>query len=385
MTTITPTIRQGLRRSLFWIGAVVLLLLVALGALAAIGGVTPTTPLSPENAATDGTRAVAEVLRQQGVDVQVTDSLDATTQAVIDPSATTIVMHDPDAILDAGQLDTLAGLATRLVLIDPGFAVLQELAPGIRSAGAPSDDPLEAACPAAAPSPTVSSGGTAYRTTESGAETCLLSRSDGVPDAYSLVRVDRDGTAVWVLGATAALTNGEVLDHDNAAFALTLLGEAPRLVWYLPSAADAATPDIQDITPGWLTPAIALLVATLLAAVLWRGRRFGPLIVENLPVTVRASETMEGRARLYQSSSARLRAIDAIRVGTIGRLATRCGLGSAASVDEVIAAVVAAVGGVEHDIRSILLDEIPETDAALVRLSARLAELETSVAASARR
>ena len=65
-----------------------------------------------------------------------------------------------------------------------------------------------------------------------------------------------------------------------------------------------------------------LLLLVFLAAAFWRGRRLGPLVVENLPVVVRASETMEGRARLYQKSSARLHALDALRIGAIQRLAT---------------------------------------------------------------
>jgi len=94
---------------------------------------------------------------------------------------------------------------------------------------------------------------------------------------------------------------------------------------------------------------------------------------------------MEGRARLYQSSSARLRALDAIRVGTISRLATRCGLSSRAAVEEVVLAVAAAVGADPGDIRSTLLDTVPNTDAELVRLSDRLLEIEAAVRAAAPR
>ena len=69
-----------------------------------------------------------------------------------------------------------------------------------------------------------------------------------------------------------------------------------------------------------------MLVLVALGAVFWRSRRVGPLVVENLPVVVRASETMEGRARLYERSNSRLHALDALRVGTVARLARTCGL-----------------------------------------------------------
>ena len=81
------------------------------------------------------------------------------------------------------------------------------------------------------------------------------------------------------------------------------------------TARSTGPPDIAALTPGWVTPVMLLLVRRLRRRRVWRGRRFGPLVVENLPVVVRAGETREGRARLYQRSSARLRAADALRIG----------------------------------------------------------------------
>jgi hypothetical protein len=122
----------------------------------------------------------------------------------------------------------------------------------------------------------------------------------------------------------------------------------------------------------------------VVVAAFWRGRRLGPLVIENLPVTVRASETMEGRARLYQKGAARLRALDSLRVGTIDRIAVQCGLPRVAIVDEVIAAVASLTSSDIREVRSLLLDETPRTDRDLVRLSDRLLELERSVASAVR-
>jgi hypothetical protein len=182
-----------------------------------------------------------------------------------------------------------------------------------------------------------------------------------------------------VAGATDALTNGVVLQQGNAAYALALLGPSDRLVWYLPSVADLSTDGETPPTPGWVAPTVLLLLVTTVVAGVWRGRRFGPLIVENLPVVVRASETMEGRARLYQRSSARLRALDAIRMGTVSRLARRVGLPSAATVREVADAAAALLGRDARAVHALLLDEEPVGDADLVRLSDGLLELERAV------
>ncbi len=70
-----------------------------------------------------------------------------------------------------------------------------------------------------------------------------------------------------------------------------------------------------------------LWLAVVLLAALWNGRRIGPLVAENLPVVVRASETVEGRGRLYRSRRARDRAADALRTAALQRLLPRLGLG----------------------------------------------------------
>jgi hypothetical protein len=127
---------------------------------------------------------------------------------------------------------------------------------------------------------------------------------------------------------------------------------------------------------------LLLLLLVFVAAAIWRGRRFGPLVVENLPVVVRAGETREGRARLYQRSSARLRAADALRIGAIGRLARAVGLPRVSTADEVADAVAAATRRDRASIRGILIDDIPSTDAQLLALSDALAELERATAAA---
>jgi hypothetical protein len=188
-----------------------------------------------------------------------------------------------------------------------------------------------------------------------------------------------------VVGATAALSNERVDELGNAAFALTLLGEYPELVWYIPTVADLTSdvpPTLGELSPDWVIPTTSLLLLTAIAAGVWRGRRFGPLVIENLPVTVRANETMQGRARLYERSSARLRALDSLRIGTVERIGRLCGLPRAATVVDVVTAASALTGIPEPEVRRILLDAEPSSDRDLVRLSDELLTLERAVATS---
>jgi hypothetical protein len=384
----TPTNRRATRRSLFWILAAAFLVAIAVVAIALSGSaLSRGTPFSATNPGPVGSMAVAEVLRQQGVDVRVAGSFDAARAALAGAANSTLFLYDSGNFLDESQLAAITGLASDVVVLTPGFPQLAALAPEVAQAGTVTRASLSSGCPlpAATKAGRVSGAGRGYRViaTNAAATTCLGSGS-GV---FSLIRLDRHGRTLTILGTTDALSNQHVAERGNAALALNLLGAHPRLVWYLPTVDDTAiagAPSIAELTPAWVSPVLALLAIVVVVAAFWRGRRLGPLVIENLPVTVRASETMEGRARLYQKGAARLRALDSLRVGTIDRIAVQCGLPRVAIVDEVIAAVASLTSSDIREVRSLLLDETPRTDRDLVRLSDRLLELERSVASAVR-
>ncbi len=379
---LTPTVARFFRRALFWIGIGVIILILAVIGISTVSAGNATLPLDPTSAAPTGAKAVVEVLRHEGVDVTSTSSFSDTIDAIDDPASTTLVMYDLGYYLTEDQDAQLADLADTVVLIDPTFEALEALAPAVANAGMVDKQKLTADCSVAAATKakTVSGTGSGYRVVDDSAHaTACFGSGDTV---YSLVRVDTDGKHVVVLGTTAALTNDVILDYGNAALGLNLLGANENLVWYSPSAADleSAGPTTAELSPDWVVPVSMLVVLTGIIAALWRGRRLGPLIVENLPVTVKASETMHGRARLYQQASARLHTLDSLRIGTIDRLAKAVGLSTLATVDEIINAVAAVSGMDTAEVRRLLVDANPTTDAELIGLSDALLTLEASVA-----
>lgn len=384
--SLTPTIRTATRRSLFWIVSVVFVAVIAVIGLAAGGASAGGVPFSATNPAPAGGKAIAQVLASRGVDVAVPASLAAATAALRASPDATLFLVDPDGHLDDAQLRSLAGLARRVVLLTPTFAQVTALAPGIGLAGVVSRASLSSGCdlPAAIAAGRVTGTGAGYRVTgaEAGAIACFPSGNR----VYSVIDLRLAERHVTVVGTAAAFSNEHVAERGNAALALTLLGGGPHLVWYLPTIDDSAAsgPTIAQLTPAWVGSASALLIVVAIAAAFWRGRRLGPLVVENLPVVVRASETMEGRARLYQRGAARLHALDSLRIGAVGRLATLCGLPRLASVDEVIAAVAAVTRGDPAAIRRTLISAEPASDRELVRLSDDLLELERAVAGGIR-
>jgi hypothetical protein len=111
--------------------------------------------------------------------------------------------------------------------------------------------------------------------------------------------------------------------------------------------------------------------------VLWRARRLGPVVREPLPVVVRASEAVEGRARLYRRAGAREHAAETLREATRARLRPLVGLPPDAAAGELVGAVAARVG--RRDVGGLLYGPPPGDDAGLVALARALDECEGEV------
>ncbi|WP_431220477.1 DUF4350 domain-containing protein [Leifsonia xyli] len=387
---VSPTVRQTARRAVPWVVLACIAVLVTLFGILLTGGKTGAgTPLDPANAAPAGAKAVAQVLGAQGVDVRSVTTLGSARSAAGDDA--TVLIYDREGDLPADGFRALAGDGRTLVVVEPGFSALQTIAPEVSAAGAPRG-PVSAGCglPAAQRAERIDP-----RSTQNTEEVVVPGTFRASGDAVacfadgggraSLVRTTFDDSTLYLIGSAGVLTNEGIDRLGNAALALNLLGGHRTLVWYEPSLGDrpvTGPPDIAALTPGWVTPVMLLLALVFVAAAVWRGRRFGPLVVENLPVVVRAGETREGRARLYQRSSARLRAADALRVGSIGRLSGIAGLPSTSTTEEVADAVAALIRADRGRVRDVLVDRIPTTDRELLALSDDLAQLERAAEAA---
>lgn len=378
----TPRARTVARRAVFWIGVAIVAVIVVVATLMLTrGGTSSGIELDPASPAPTGAKATAEVLRDQGVDVILPGSYDeALTEAT--RAGTTLALFDPSGYLTDARLNDLVDSAPATVILAPGFSQLQLLAPGVFAAGASDDsEPLTADCDieAAERAETISPGATFRITPDSDAVGCFPADTDG----FGVVQLPHGDGTLTLIGPADLLSNDRVTSNGNAAFALGLLGETDRLVWYLPSLADveaSGPPSVAELTPIWLVPVTSLLAITALVAMFWRGRRFGPLVAEDLPVTVPAGETLEGRARLYQRISARTRAVDALRIGAVGRLGATLGLSRHATVYEVADACASVLARPRDEIRGILVDTVPQSERDVVAISDALAELERSTA-----
>ncbi|WP_328976772.1 DUF4350 domain-containing protein [Streptomyces canus] len=388
-TSASPTARQVWTRARGIVLALVLLLVAAV-AIAAIRSTERHGGLDPRSADPYGSRAVAELLADRGVDTRVVTTLDQA-RAAAGPD-TTLLIAVPDLLTHRQQAQLHSATADsdgRTLLVAPGSWSVERLAPGVVADPATSLDSTlspDCALPAAQRAGTADTGGIRYTVTHPGYDECYP--SERLPTLVRVPAASGDGDTV-VLGAPDILYNDTLDELGNASLALQLLGSRPHLVWYLPSLSDpsATDPDEEkgflDLLPsGWLWGTLQLFFAAALAA-LWRARRLGPLVPEKLPVAIRASETVEGRARLYRKANARDRAATALRSTTRTRLAPLVGVPvtQAHAPEALLPALSAHLhrDGDGQPLHSLLFGPPPGDDAALVSLADQLDALEREV------
>ncbi|MFV2197492.1 DUF4350 domain-containing protein [Nocardiopsis sp. LOL_012] len=348
--------------------------LVTVGVLLSLGSETfPEGHLEPESPAPEGTRALVTLLREEG-DVAVVRSSEAAAEAV-SGAGDAVLFVSLDHRLLPEELDDLAGLGVDTVLVRPTLASLEAFAPGTDVTGRTEDgDPLSPSCglPAATTAEDASLGGELY-TAPAGSVSCYPSATGD-----ALVRVERGEAATTVLGTGHPLTNAALGARGNAALALNLLA-ADQVVWLRPDPPrEAGQTSLWELIPEGVRWSPLALLAALALLALWRGRRMGALVPESLPVVVRASETTEGRARLYRSRRARDRTAAALRTGFLERSVPGLGLAPDSSPEAVVAAVAARTGDRPERLRPLLYGAAPDphaaNDAALVALADALDE-----------
>ncbi|MFF2274948.1 DUF4350 domain-containing protein [Agromyces sp. NPDC058126] len=384
---ITPTFRAGVRRRRIWIVFAVVLVLGAIALLVLRGGASGAGQrLGADNPAPLGAKALVEVLGSHGVEVEPAADFDTALTAA--KSGATVLVFDEFGLLDEQRLSRLAMFSDRLVVVEPGFTALEALAPGVRMAGAASGALDDVACelPAAEDAGALSTDQRLFtlddEATADGWQGCFRDGEYGFAVAEG--PSSGDGRIVLV-GASTPFENGRITERGNAALAIGLAGASDELVWYLPGPLDVdpdQAPTLGELTPGWVSPVLVLAIVVTVVAGVWRGRRFGPLVVENLPVHVPAGETAVGRARLYARNAARPHALDQLRLGAIARIAAALRLPRTADVSEIAAAAAAATGRDPWQVRAVLVEALPAGDRDLVRLANELDDLESAVRAT---
>jgi hypothetical protein len=341
--------------------------------------------LDPRAVDPEGSRALANLLRGQGVQVDLLRTIgDVGARA---RSGVTVLVTLP-GVLRQQQLATLAQTGADLVLVAPGQSDLDALAAGLSASGAADVAARSPACSleAAVRAGMADMGGLLYSTASDNSEVPPVSPVSGIlcypaEDGASLAQVRVDDHTVTAIGDPAPLTNDRLDEQGNAALSMILLGAHDQLLWYLPSSDDPALGprSVGDLAPDGVRFGLLQLAAGVALLAIWRARRLGPVVPEPLPVVVRAAETVEGRARLYRRFRARDRAAAALREAALSRIMPILGLPRRVEPTAVVSAIAARSGWPPPDVGALLYGRLPDDDATLVHLANELDRLEREV------
>lgn len=370
----SPTVKQRWRTGRWMLAAALLVGTVAVLTVA-LTAPRPGGRMDAASTSPDGAHALVTLLRQRGVDVVVADDI-----AAVERAAT------PDSLVVAVQTRHLAGedVLRRLAAV-PGDRLVVEPAPRTREALAPRVRRAAGGSAGAAPECDLREATRAGDVQLGASDSFEASGDTAVMRCYggAVVRYAESGRTVTVVGTADFMANSGLLKQGNAALAMNLAGTQPRVVWYAPQRPEGETSggaSLSDLIPDSVRWIFWQLCVVVLLVAVWKGRRLGPLVAERLPVVVRASETVEGRGRLYRSHRARDRAADALRTASLQRLLPRLSLGANADPATIVSTISARGGADPQIVGRALFGPPPVTDADLVHLAHVLDDIERQVA-----
>jgi hypothetical protein len=357
-------------------------LVVVAGVITLLSGGSDTSLLNPESYDRHGSHALSVLLSDGGVRIHPVRTVATAQAAERAGSAATLLVTDPD-LLPAAVLGGLMATAGTTVLVAPSHYSLPWAVPELAIAEEVEVRERAPGCdlPVAGRAGAVTLGGFAYRRAPIAGDAVPIALCYSSATGAALARVGNR----FVLGAPEPLLNRSLDDAGNAALALGLLGRHADLVWFQPDPTDPGLASggrrsLTALLPANLTRALFQLAVALVLLVLWRARRLGPLVVEPLPVVVRAAEATEGLAALYRRAGARDRAAAALREATATALGRTLGLSTGPAVAPALVNAVAARAGYDPArVADLLLGAPPADDVALVRLADALDELTTRV------
>ena len=365
-----PRRRRPLRLWVVLATTVVVVALVVIGIGQVLRAVGDNAAGDPRSTRPGGAGALAQLLRDEGVDVVPANAGLEAGQALTADS--TLVVIAPRLLEPERMSALVAARPARIVLVAPTSTDLARIGLDGVEVDAQLSQQTDPGCadPAAVrsgaiyptPSPTYAlSGGAVGCYAQDGGSAMVSTQLDGVP----------------LIIIPTVISNETLPVAGNAALAMNVLGQHRQLVWLMARdeavAADPG-PGRPSLLPGWWPMLITQLLVGLVAVGLWRGRRLGPIIYEQLPVRIRSSETVEGHGRLYQRQEARGAAAAALRAAATGRLTSRYGhVGDPLALAETLAGRTGRPVAVT---RTLLAGPDPVTDQQLLDLKIELDALQ---------
>lgn len=267
---------------------------IVLGIVVIGPGTQPGLPLDPRSTEPNGLAGLVDLLGQ--LDVEVTIDHEVPT----DPATTVFLPVDQLSTEHRDEVRAFAHAGGTLVVAGAG-ALAHDLTP----AHAPLSDMFGSTTfgPSCEELPQVRavrhSDWQAMEVPDD-ATACFPSPADD--GTAWLVSVPHGEGRIIALGSGAPFTNQLLDEDDNAVLAVSLLGPAPGdevVVIPRPEVGEGDTP-LLELVPDGVWRGVWLLVAAVVVAALWRGRRLGAPVEERLPPVLPSAELARSVGHLFQ-------------------------------------------------------------------------------------
>lgn len=299
----STTPRRALGRVRTWAPVVAAAAAIVVVALVAGPGRRPGgAPLDPHGTGPLGAKALVETLRALGAQVSVT-------ARPPEGPGTALVLGD--GLSEQGRARLLAWVRSggRLVVADQGsplnpFPLRSAVGGGARTLDRRCDLPALREVHRVRAEPVWVLGATA------GAVGCFP-----VGGGHWMVARPEGAGVIVVLGGPGAFVNRALGHEDNAALASALLAPraGTRVTVVVPPPGGTGRRGLWELMAPSVKAALAQLGAAAVVAALWRGRRLGRPVIEDVPVAIDASETVAALGRLLHRAGATGRAAALLR------------------------------------------------------------------------
>lgn len=324
-----------------------------------------TATLDPDSPAPQGSMALANILENQGVAVNRVRTL---AEATTPTNNNTLVIINSSLIGDEAAAKLAETGTERTVIVGAVGSAADPLVQEVHQ-----EHPAELAADCALAEATEADRAMFADQLISGPGRSCFPGESGAGLLYS-------GNQ-FVLADGTSFMNQDLGESGNAALAINLLSTTDSVTWYLPSANDleltaGSAQGLTDLLPDWIAPAALQMLVLFVILAIWRGRRLGPLVSEDLPIVVPAHETDQGYASLLQRNAQAHDAAKALRRAAVSRLARVCDLPPHASAQQISDRLAVRLDEPLPNVAEILHERTIESDAQLIKLRAQLAQLE---------
>ncbi|MDO5024969.1 MAG: DUF4350 domain-containing protein [Trueperella sp.] len=297
-------------------------------------------PLSPQSAQPGGAGALSTILEEQGVTVTMAATPQEAAQIAEQHST---VLLTPQATASDESIATLTESAAKVIVTGTdadfaawGFPGTTTLAFIDTISAVECANPNALAAAQIGPIDSLYLPATDFFKDSPDSNTTDLTDTCFAADFGAAWGRSAEYQNVVLLPDPQFLSNQHLAKYGNAAFAVRELGSTPQLIWVIGQDRPEFSGQHDTVYTDWMVRLFWGLLGTIAVYAIYRGRRFGPLVAEPMPVNVPLSEADTGRAQLYERANDPAYLADLLRASTLAKIGPKLGLPQRSSADDVV-------------------------------------------------